>query len=358
MEHLIPEAWFEPLGSPLLLVISAAALWVLSQGADWLVHGASELAYRSGLPKVIVGATIVSLGTTAPECAVSVMAAWQGNAGLALGNAVGSVIADTALIFGLGALLVALPADRYVLSRQGWVQFGSAVLLAVVCYTMYFLHGDQAVLPRWIGYLFLLLLAAYLAVSVHWSRGHTAETEAVAAVADVAPVPPIDEEPAPRETPSVGKSVGLMLAGLLFVLVGSRVTIVCVSMLASRFGVPEVVISATLVAFGTSLPELIVGMTSLRRGHPELLVGNVIGADVLNILFVTGAAAAAKPLPLIYEASLPTVFLWIHLPFMLVTLTYFRLCIFRAVRQGHFARWMGGPLVLTYVVYSVVQFLV
>ncbi|QDU41322.1 Inner membrane protein YrbG [Maioricimonas rarisocia] len=358
MEHLIPEAWFEPLGSPLLLLISAVALWVLSQGADWLVHGASELAYRSGLPKVIVGATIVSLGTTAPECAVSVMAAWQGNAGLALGNAVGSVIADTALIFGLGALLVPLPADRYVLSRQGWVQFGSAVLLAAICYLMYFLHGDQAVIPRSIGYLFLLLLAAYLAISVHWSRGHGVDAEAVAAVADVAPVPAIDEEPAPRAAPPPTRSFGMIVAGLLLVLVGSRVTIVCVSMLAGRFGVPEVVISATLVAFGTSLPELIVGMTSLRRGHPELLVGNVIGADVLNILFVTGAAAAAKPLPLIYEASLPTVFLWIHLPFMLVTLTYFRLCIFRAVRQGHFARWMGGPLVLTYVIYSVVQFLV
>ncbi|MFG0332606.1 MAG: sodium:calcium antiporter, partial [Maioricimonas sp. JB049] len=233
MEHLIPEAWFEPLGSPLLLLISAVALWVLSQGADWLVHGASDLAYRSGLPKVIVGATIVSLGTTAPECAVSVMAAWQGNAGLALGNAVGSVIADTALIFGVGALLVPLPADRYVLSRQGWVQFGSAALLAIICYVMYFLHGDQAVIPRSIGYLFLILLAAYLAISVHWSRGHRGDAEAVAAVADVAPVPNVDEEFVPRAAPPVGKSIGLIVAGLLLVLVGSRVTIVCVSMLAA-----------------------------------------------------------------------------------------------------------------------------
>ena len=133
MEHLIPHAWFQAQSQILLLVVLVASLAVVAKGADVLVEGAAGSAYRLGMPKVIVGATIVSLGTTSPEFAVSVMAAWSGDAGLALGNAVGSIIADTGLIFGLGCLLTVLPADRFVLSRPGWVPFGSAVLLAAIC---------------------------------------------------------------------------------------------------------------------------------------------------------------------------------------------------------------------------------
>ena len=141
MDALIPEAFFEPLPILALLLIGAGALWVLTKGADWLVEEACTLAARLGMPKVVIGATIVSLGTTTPECAVSVMAAWQGNAGLALGNSVGSVIFDTAVIFGGGCLVAVLPADKFLLQRQGWVQVGSAVLLAVICYVQVFLHG-------------------------------------------------------------------------------------------------------------------------------------------------------------------------------------------------------------------------
>ncbi|MEE9212207.1 MAG: hypothetical protein V3U29_06100, partial [Phycisphaeraceae bacterium] len=115
MELLVPQHWFADLHGSLLLLITVASMAALIKGADWLVEGASALAYQLGMPKVIVGATIVALGTTSPECAVSVLAAWGGEPGIALGNAVGSIIADSALIFGIGCLLVALPADRFVL---------------------------------------------------------------------------------------------------------------------------------------------------------------------------------------------------------------------------------------------------
>ena len=144
--------------------------------------------------------------------------------------------------------------------------------------------------------------------------------------------------------------------GLAMVLLGGDALVSAVTELALRLGVPDVVIAATLVAAGTSLPELIVGITSLRKGHPELLVGNVIGADVLNVLFVIGLSALAKPLPIVEPGTAwPTVFLDLHLPTMLAMLVLFRVYIFRAVRVGWFSRWMGAPLVAMYVAYVALQ---
>lgn len=346
METLIPHAPFEALPVAALLLIGIVALWVLTTGADWLVEGASDLALGLGIPKVVIGATIVSLGTTAPECAVSVMAAWEGDAGLALGNAVGSVIFDTAVIFGGGCLLTTLPADRFLLRRQGWIQFGSAFLLAAFCYWQVFRQGDAAIIPRWMGAVLLSLLAVYLWISVRWSRQQSQ-------LADPGSPPPTH-----GHSHGMLKQLARILLGLILVLAGSRVTIICVTVLARRLHIPEVVISATVVAVGTSLPECMVGLASIRKGHPELLVGNVVGADILNILFVTGAAAIAKELPIVDPgASDPYVFLHLLLPVMLIVLAYFRLCIAASIPAGRFQRWMGLPLVATYVAFSLLSFL-
>ncbi len=422
MERLIPPEWFVGLHWSLLLLIAAAATYGLMTSADWLVHGASRLARRVGIPKVVIGATIVSLGTTSPECAVSVVAAWQGHPGLALGNAVGSIIADSGLIFGLGCLLATLPVDRFLLSRQGWTQFGAASLLAALCYGSYAVSGDAAVLGRDVGFLFLGLLAAYLVVSVHWSRqrlqqeasarrtepvgtsdekallvqsndeadgtvraeaakdGRSTSSSAATDASSVFRAEPAhgtipqvalpgpqdlqlemagerDELPARAE--SVWWLLGLVFVGVFVVVLTSHVLIQSVSELARQFGVPQVVIAATMVALGTSMPELVVGLTAVVKGHPELLVGNVIGADILNVLFVIGASAAAAPLPILDPtAELPNVFLLVHLPAMLLVLVLFRLFIWKACRQGHFSRWMGAPLVVLYCVYVVIQYAV
>ena len=115
-----------------LLIIIAVCIALLSKGADWMIDGVVDLAQRTGLPKIVIGATVVSLGTTLPEAFVSVMAAYMGNPGLALGNGVGSIIADTGLIFGLTCVLAAVPVNRFILNRTGWVQVGSATLLVVI----------------------------------------------------------------------------------------------------------------------------------------------------------------------------------------------------------------------------------
>jgi cation:H+ antiporter len=351
VEFLIPEVWFVGLPQWGLLLVTAVAAGVLIRGAQWLVDGAAGTAYHFGIPKVIVGATVVSLGTTSPEAAVSVVAAWSGEPGLALGNAIGSVIADTGLIFGLGCMLAVLPADRFVLSRQGWVQFGSGMLLAALCYGAWWIAGDGAILPRWIGLMLLALLGLYLWLSVRWSRAHPhGEPFQIHESEDVMV----------GVRRSIPVLVGIGLCGIALVLLASHTMILSVTELAEEhWHVPKIVIAATLVAFGTSLPELVIGLTSILNGHYELLVGNVIGADILNVLFVVGAAAAAAPLPLLEPGtSVPHILFVLHLPTMLLILALFRVFIHRASRTGSFSRWQGLPLVLIYVTYTIVQYVI
>jgi cation:H+ antiporter len=351
VEHLIPESLVRGLPQWQLLLVAAVAVALLCKGADWLVNGASGMAYRMGISKIIVGATIVSLGTTSPECAVSVMAAWSGEPGLALGNAIGSIIADSGLIFGLGCLVAVLPADRFVLSRQGWVQFGSGLMLALLCYAAFFLSGDAATLGRPVGLFLLALLAGYLWISVHWSRQHRR--------LGFSP-PHVTVMEQPRTDRPLWLLLGSVALGLVVVVLASRMTIISVTELAEvHWHVPKVVIASTVVALGTSLPELAIGLTSVLRGHRELLVGNIIGADILNVLFVVGASAAAAPLPIVEQgADVPRIALYVHLPVMMAVLVLFRLFIFRASARGEFRRWYGVPLLLLYVGYAVVQYVI
>ncbi len=352
LEHLIPQAWFDGLPWAALLPIFAAALYALTKGADLLVDNIVAVAHRLGIPKIIVGATVVSLGTTSPEAAVSVMAAWQGQPGLALGNAVGSIIADTGLIFGIACLFSPIAADRFVLNRQGWVQFFSAVLLAAIAYGTAFFHGSAATLGRPVGLLLLGLLVAYLAVSVRWARQHPG-TEP-----DLTVLPHVETPPEQKHAP-LPLMIVLAAAGLVVIIFSSRVLVCSATTMAVRLGVPDAVIAGTLVAFGTSLPELATAISGIRKGHGDLVVGNVIGADILNVLFVVGASAVAAPLPIFdpHPASrLPEVLLVVHLPAMLTILLFFRILISLSVPKGRFSRWMGAPLLAMYFLYVVIGY--
>lgn len=327
------------LASPtwMLLVALVLSIAVLSKGSEWLIDGVVALAQRTGLPKVVIGATIVSLGTTMPEAFVSVMAAFMGNPGLALGNGVGSIIADTGLIFGLTCLLTTVPMQRYILNRTGWVQVGAATLLVAIALVLLGLSDGDPVLGRPFGIFFLILLVVYLYATYHWAKnGGDA----------VAP----DTHSDPQENPMGMTQSGVMIGGgLLAVIIGAKVLIPCASVLAGRWGVPEDVIAATMVAFGTSVPELVTAVTAVRKGHPEITVGNIVGADVLNCLFVIGAAATARPL------AIPPTFFYFHFPAMMLILWSFRSFI-SMNRDGTFKRWQGIWLLTIYAVYIALQF--
>lgn len=358
MRHLIPQAWFVDLHWLLLLAIGGVALYVLIKGADLLVEGASGIALRLGISKIIVGATIVSLGTTSPEAAVSVMAAIQGDPGLTLGNAVGSVIADTGLIFGTVCLLMPLPVNRFLLNRQGWVQIGSAVLLAIFSYFVWIYPYGADTLGRWVGIVFLMLLAWYLWASIKWGGEHARrQRDRIAAQSK----PTEDGEAKVLEKAEHDPWPKLILSffiGLAMVIVCARVVIACAKEGAEQAGIPQVVIAGTIVALGTSLPELMVGVSAIRKGHASILIGNVVGADILNILFVIGASATATPLNLLNDkAQISEIFLYLHLPTMLLILLVFRICIYDAIRNGKFRRWHGIPLVIIYLTYIIFNIL-
>ncbi|MEM1026596.1 MAG: calcium/sodium antiporter [Planctomycetota bacterium] len=353
LASLLPHTWFDGRAEWLLIVIAIVGMVFVIKGADWLVEGAAGVAKKLGMPEVVVGATIVSLGTTSPEMAVSVLAAFGGDAGLALGNGVGSIIADTGLIFGVGCLMAALPADRFVLNRQGWVQIGSALLLAAICYGLWAFQGDAATITRPVGVLLTLLLVAYLVVSVKWARQHPSGEPHVVVEGDEAKADKANH----AEKHGLAFLFGIGVIGLAIVIVAGDALVQSVAIVAERRGIPDAVIASTIVALGTSLPELVTGLTAIRKGHPELLVGNVIGADILNVLFVIGFSALAAPLPVIDPtATYPAIFLLLPVPTMLIMLLYMRLCIFHASKRGQFERWMGVPLVVSYVAYLVLSY--
>jgi len=297
---------------PLLLLVIGVAIAVLGKSADWLVGEAVTLSEKSGIPKVIIGATVVSLGTTVPETAVSVLAALNGDPDLALGNAVGSIICDTGLILGIACLIAPLQLPAGVVNRQGWIQLGAAVLMVLLCINWtdpMSVFESGGTLPQWAGWLFLGLLVAYLVMSVRWSRGETAMHL---------------EEVEANEGESIPWGVTKLFFSILIVIASSHILIPAVQVAAVRLSIPQSIIAATLVAFGTSLPELVTAVTAARHGHGDLAVGNVVGADILNVLFVAGAAASVT------SAGLPadSHFFSILFPTMLAVLIVFRLGIF------------------------------
>lgn len=324
------------LPSAILFIIMVVCLIVLCKGADWMIDGVVELAHRTGLPRIVIGATVISLGTTTPEAVVSVMAAWMGNPGLALGNGVGSMIANTGLIFGMTCLLTTVPMNRYILNRTGWVQEGAATLLVAISVVILVTMTGKPVLNRWVGFILLFFLSLYMYITYIWAKG--INTDAVE-----------EEKVDDSDMASLRKCWSLILGGLFCVAVGARILVPCAAEIAKRIGVPDDVIAATLVAFGTSLPELMTAIAAVRKGHPEITVGNIVGANVLNILFVVGGAAAARPL------LIPSNFFSLHFPVMLFILYSFRVFVI-IDRGGQFRRWQGAWLLGIYLSYLIYQY--
>ena len=309
-----------------------AILALLGKSADWLVGEAVVLSERSGLPKVIIGATIVSLGTTAPETAVSVLAALHGEPDIALGNAVGSIICDTGLILGLACLLKPLKLPMKIVNRQGWLQFAAGWLLVAACWPW----GENPLkvggtLSQVAGFGFVALLIGYLILSVRWAK-------------DIGGTESLEEFEKDAQAP-LGIVIVKLFVAIGLVVASSHVLIPAINEAAHRLHVPEAIVAATLIALGTSLPELVTAVTAARKDHGDLAIGNIIGADILNVLFVAGTSAAVTPEGL---KALP-VFFKLQFPAMLVILLTFRIGV--SLSQERLKRTFGSVLLGVYLVY-------
>jgi len=305
----------------------------LSKGADILVDEAVSLSVKWGIPKLIIGATIISLGTTLPEATVSVMAAINGNPDLALGNAVGSIIVDTGLIIGIASIIGKLPVDKYLINRQGKIQFFSGLLL-VFFSIPFFSKSPGGNISQLTGILFVILLISYIYISIKWARKK-------------------DESNIEVESDKSSAILQLvkLFIGLFLIIMSSKILIPSVETIAIRISIPQSVIAATLVAFGTSLPELVTAITAVRKGHGEIAVGNIIGADILNVLFVVGTSAAVTKGGL----NVPSNFYKLQFPAMIIILGAFRM--FSKNSDANITKKEGFFLLSIYVIYLILNYM-
>lgn len=245
----------------------------LVKGADMFVDGASNIAYNFKIPTLIVGLTIVAFGTSAPEAAVSIAASVAGNNAISIGNVVGSNIFNLLCIIGICALIGTLPVDKELLKRDFPVVLGSTVLLVLFAH----LFGE---LSRVIGILFLALIIIYVYLMVKKAKSNPEASE-------------IQEAKF-----GMGKSVIFLIIGLIGIILGAEFVVNSASFLASMFGLSDTLIGLTIVAIGTSLPELVTSLTALKKGDTGIVIGNIIGSCLFNILFILGISSAIVPMPI------------------------------------------------------------
>lgn len=262
------------------LVAFAGGLTAVILGADWVVRGGSHIAESLGIPQLVIGLTVVAFGTSAPELVVSGGAAIRDQPGLAVGNVMGSTVANVGLIVGIGALIRPISVHRRVLVRE-------SPLLVLVLTTVMVLSWNDA-LGRLDGLALVTGFLVYLWFLMRWAS----EGEAGMPVEEAAP----GEHAEAEEGESFVPQVALTLVGLVALVVGAHFLLEGASDLARVLGVPQAVIGATMVAVGTSLPELASTAAAAFRGLGDMAIGNVIGSNVFNLGLVLGSAALLRPL--------------------------------------------------------------
>ena len=263
------------------LVISVLKIIIgfllLIKGADFFVDGAAAIAKKLGVPQIVIGLTIVAMGTSAPEAAVSISAAVKGNNGISIGNVLGSNIMNILLILGITSVITVLSVKRDTVRID--IPF---MIFSTILFITWGTVGGS--ITRVTGIIFLIMLAGYTGYLMWYAKSHGEEEE---------------------ET----KDIKLwlipifILGGLAAIIFGSDITVDGASAVARTFGVSDRVIGLTIVAFGTSLPELMTSVTAARKGNVDLAIGNIVGSNLFNILFILGITSVIIDLPYISEAA-------------------------------------------------------
>ena len=319
------------------VLLFAVGFLLLIKGGDWFVDGATGIARRFHLPDIIVGATVVSIGTTLPEVMVSATGAMLGQGAMAYGNAIGSIICNTALIAAISVTFNSVPVNVKTMKMPVIFFFSSAALYCVAAYLL----GE---FPRWMGLVMLTIFVIYLILNVRQGLKNPDEAEG-------------EEEDGDAKPRTLLMELVLLVVGAALIAVGADLLVEHGTIIAQTLGVPETVIALTFVALGTSLPELVTTITSLKKGHASLGIGNVIGANVFNLVLVSGVAVTLAPfevpvgkLLMGHNASLV-----LDIPLMLIVML---LLTVPALTRKKLARWQGIVLLCVYAAFCIFQFFV
>ncbi len=304
-----------------------AGLAVLVVGADVLVRGASRLAVSFGVSPLVVGLTVVAFGTSAPEMAVSVGSALAGNPDLAIGNVVGSNIANVLLILGISALITPLLVDEQIIRQEIPIMIGASALLVVMA-----LDGNIGLLESIV--LFALVMAYTVFLVIQSRRASKAVQDEF-------------ETGIPTSTwdSHWAVQIGLIAAGLAMLVVGADWLVDAAVAFARAFGVSDLVIGLTVVAVGTSMPEIATSIVAAMRGQRDIAVGNVVGSNVFNILAVLGAAGIASGVGLPVSEAARNFDLWVMLAVAFA-------CLPIMITGREIARWEGGVFLAYYFAYT------
>ncbi|MBE7049377.1 MAG: calcium/sodium antiporter [Ruminococcaceae bacterium] len=295
----------------LILVIGFV---MLVRGADYFVDGAASIAAKFKIPQLIIGLTVVAMGTSAPEAAVSISAAFKGSADITVGNILGSNILNVLVILGLSAVICTLTVSKSVIYVNLPIMIGSSALLLALGYDGTISHIDAIIISAcFLGFL------AYMIISAIRSNQSGEDIKEM----------------------TVARSVILTIVGLVLIVLGSRLTVDSASFIAKKIGLSERFIGLTVVALGTSLPELFTSVTAARKGNADIAIGNIVGSNIFNILFIVGISGIIIPVPYDKEFMFDS----------LVSLGTSVLLLLLTFRKGELKKWGGILLLMLYVAY-------
>ena len=379
------------------IILFVVGLLMLIKGGDWFVDSASGIARRFKLPELLIGATVVSIGTTLPEVMVSAQGAMAGSGDMAYGNAIGSIICNTSLIAAITIAIKPGKVERKSMILPVSFFFGAAIFYTIIAYT-------TKTFSRWVGIVLLIAFVIYMVITVLSMKKKPSveveKTEEVIAEPEIEEAKPFSIKGLLIEavvaiaggafmiykgeviryfgiaviavfviyaiiaiiTHAAKKAQSQMLHDILYIVIGSGVIAGGANLLvdsgifiADKVGVPQTVISLTFVALGTSLPELVTAITSLLKGHGALSLGNIIGANIFNLVLVSGVAIAINPFSVPETSRLfgQNASLVLDVPVVFAVMALMTL---PTIFRGKLARWQGIALLTIYVAFSVLQF--
>ncbi len=265
--------------SYLLLVVG---FLFLIKGADWFVDGSSGVARRFGIPSVVIGLTIVAFGTSAPEAAVSITAALNGDNGIAVGNVLGSNLFNLLMVIGVTSLLNPCKVDSGIISRDFPFSILISIVLLVLGMDTFLGGGEINVISRGDGMILLMFMVIFMVYTIRGAMDPSRKPEPRDAM-----------EPKPQVT----KCLGLIVIGIAGIVLGGQLVVESATAIAISFGISQTLVGLTIVAMGTSLPELVTSAVAAKKGESDIAIGNVVGSNIFNILFVLGSSSAITPVP-------------------------------------------------------------